>query len=143
MNTLASSSRLFRREKWCREVPRLSGQRSVSNILGQMKQDLKSLRIKFEGPTYFQCLTVSRFRLIRNQMAPPSIGKSKKKWSPKNKTPSYMLAQSSPVSPNSTNQYQHRYPKGRCPVHSISGAIASTQAPTVAHQKPVSRHRRI
>jgi hypothetical protein len=68
---------------------------SLSHTFGQMKQDLKSLRIKLEGPTYFQYPTVSRFQLIGNQMAQPSMGKPKKKWSPRNKTPPNKLAQSS------------------------------------------------
>jgi hypothetical protein len=71
---------------------------NLSNTFEQMKQDLKSLRIKFEGAIFFQYPTASRFQLIGNQMAPPGMGKSKNKWSPKGKTPSNKLAQSSPVS---------------------------------------------
>jgi hypothetical protein len=71
---------------------------NLSNTFGQMKQDLKSLRIKFEGSDYFQYPTASRFQLIGNQMAPPSMGKSKKKGSSKkNNVPSNKLAGTSPV----------------------------------------------
>jgi hypothetical protein len=71
---------------------------NLSNTFRQMKQHLESLRIKFEGSTYFQYPTASRFQLIGNQIAPPSIGKSKKKGSPKeNNAPSNKLSGTSPV----------------------------------------------
>jgi hypothetical protein len=70
----------------------------LSKTFGDMRQDLKGLRIKFEGPTFFEYPTASTFQLIGNQMAPPGMGKSKNKWSPKNKTSLNNFAEASPVS---------------------------------------------
>jgi hypothetical protein len=70
---------------------------------GDMREDLKGLRMKFEGPTFFEYPTTSAFQLIGNQMAPPGLGKSKRKWSPRTKTPSNNLAETSPASSPMTN----------------------------------------
>jgi hypothetical protein len=71
---------------------------NLFKTFGDMRQDLKGLRIKFEGPIFFEYPTTSTFQLIWNQMAPPGIGKSNKKWSPRIKTSLNNLADTSPIS---------------------------------------------